>query len=110
MLVTAIALFFSTFTSTILSILFTSGIYVIGHLLEDLKKFGEKSDSVFIKKSAEFIYYALPNMDFHNLKPNVTYDIPVEPSMILWVTFYTLAYIILLLWFSTIIFHRREFK
>jgi ABC-type transport system involved in multi-copper enzyme maturation permease subunit len=110
MLTTAIALFFSTFSSTILSILFTSGFYVIGHLLEDLKTLGEKSESMFVKKITHFLYYALPNMDFHNLKPNVTYNIAVEPSMILLVTLYTLAYISLLLFLSIVVFNRREFK
>lgn len=110
MLITAIALLFSTFSSTILSILFTSGLYIIGHLLEDLKIAGEKSENLLIQKTTKFLYYVLPNMDFHNLKPNFTYNIDIEPSMLFLVTIYTLAYIFLLLLLSVIIFNRREFK
>lgn len=110
MFVTAIALFFSTFSSTILSVLFTSGIYVIGHLLEDLKKFGEKSEKILVSKITEVLYYILPNMDFHNIKSNFTYDIPVQPSTLIWVSLYSFSYIFMILLFSIIIFNRREFK
>lgn len=110
MLVTAIAMLFSTFSSTVLSILFTVGLYIIGHLLEDLKIFGEKSKSEVLQGVTNFLYYALPNMDFHNLKPNFTYDIPVELSYVGFVTIYTLSYIMVILVLSTIIFNRREFK
>lgn len=110
MLTTALALFFSTFSSTILSILFTTGIYTIGHLLEDLKNFGEKSDVELFRSVSKVLYYILPNMDFHNIKVNFTHDIPVEISTIGWVSLYTIAYIVLILILSTIIFNRREFK
>ncbi len=110
MLTTAIALFFSTFSSTILSILFTTGIYVIGHLLEDLQTFSAKSENELLRNTFKVLYYVFPNMDFHNIKVNFTYNIPVELSTIGLVSIYTIVYIILILILSTIIFNRREFK
>ncbi len=106
----AISLFFSTFTSTILSSIFTISLYIAGHTTDDLKWFGERSQSEFIKKFTEIIYYVLPNMEFHNLRANVTYNIPVEATYITFVTIYTLAYVILILIFASMIFSRREFK
>ena len=44
--ITAMALMFSTFTSATLSAIFTLAIYAVGHLSTDLKQFGEKMDSV----------------------------------------------------------------
>ena len=44
MVVTAVALLCSTFTSATLSAIFTLATYVIGHLTADLKVFGEKMD------------------------------------------------------------------
>ena len=44
MVITAVALLFSTFTSATLSAIFTLAIYVIGHLTADLKTFGAKMD------------------------------------------------------------------
>jgi Cu-processing system permease protein len=51
LVVTAIALFFSTFTSTTLSAIFTLGLYVIGHLTADLRTMVANSDSGPIKSS-----------------------------------------------------------
>ena len=45
LVVTAIALFFSTFTSTTLSAIFTLGFYVIGHLTADLRAMVTSSES-----------------------------------------------------------------
>ena len=45
LLVMAIAMFFSTFSSSILSATMTIGVYIIGHLTSDLKGIAEKSQS-----------------------------------------------------------------
>ena len=42
MVITAVALLFSTFSSATFSAIFTLALYVIGHLTPDLKAFGEK--------------------------------------------------------------------
>ena len=45
MIVTAIALFFSTFSSPLLSAALTAGLYVAGHFNADLKNFDMAVDS-----------------------------------------------------------------
>ena len=45
MLVTAIALFFSTFSSPMLSAALTFGLYIVGHFSADLRNFQQVVDS-----------------------------------------------------------------
>lgn len=109
-LVIAISLFFSTFSSTILSSICALSLYIVGHTAEDMKWFGAKSQSKLIMKITDIIYYILPNLEFHNLRVNVTYDIPVSVKYSMFVTLYSISYSIVLLIFAAIIFSRRELK
>ncbi len=43
-LITAVAIFFSSFTTPYLAGMFTVALWVIGHLLADVRAFGERSD------------------------------------------------------------------
>ncbi|MGZ8405638.1 MAG: ABC transporter permease, partial [Nitrospira sp.] len=58
MVITAVAVLFSTFTSATLSAIFTLAVYVIGHLSGDLKEFAKKLDEVS-EMVVNAIYYTL---------------------------------------------------
>ena len=57
LVVTAIALFFSTFTSSTLSAIFTLGLYVIGHLTADLRAMVVNSERRVGKAVVDVLYY-----------------------------------------------------
>ena len=61
-LVTAVALFFSTFSSPLLATLFTLGVWVAGHFSVDLRDFGTAVDSPAAAAVARALYYLLPNL------------------------------------------------
>ena len=61
MLVIAIALLFSTFSTPALSALFAFCLYVIGHFNTDIREYGVSSDSWVTKVVASAMYYLLPN-------------------------------------------------
>ena len=63
-LVTALALFFSCFSSPMLSTLFTLGIYIAGLFTSDIRDFGALTKSPAMKMFTQALYYLLPN--FHN--------------------------------------------
>lgn len=109
MIITAIALLFSTFTSATLSAIFTLAMYVIGHLTADLKVFGEKMDEVG-RGVLNGLYYLLPNLERFNLKGNVTHHIEVPGTDLLLIAAYGMTYVALLLVASSLIFHRRDFR
>ena len=109
-LLTSIALFFSTFSTPTLSAIFSLSFYVIGHLSTDLKFFGSKSESIFVQKISSFAYYLLPNLENFNIKAEAAYNISVEPARIALVTGYGVLYTTIILLLATVIFQRRDFK
>ncbi|TKB57197.1 MAG: hypothetical protein E8D49_13705 [Nitrospira sp.] len=109
MVITAVALLFSTFTSATLSAIFTLAIYAVGHLSTDLKQFGAQMDSVG-KAALNAIYYVLPNLERFNLKGQVIHHVKISGTDVLLTTAYGLAYAGLLLVLASIIFQRRDFQ
>lgn len=107
--ITAVALLFSTFTSATLSAIFTLAIYAVGHLSTDLKQFGAQMDSVG-KAVLNAIYYVLPNLERFNLKGQVIHHVNISGTDVLLTTAYGLAYAGLLLVLASIIFQRRDFQ
>lgn len=110
MLLTALTIFFSSFTTPMLSALFTLALFVIGHLSADLKFLGMKSESLMVKYLANFTYYFLPNLDNFNIRGPVVYGQSVGVERVLAVTAYGLLYLGVLLVLAVIIFQRKDFK
>ena len=109
MIITAVALLFSTFSSATLSAIFTLAIYVIGHLTPDLKAFGQKMDGVG-RMVLEGMYYVLPNLERFNLKGHVTHQLTVPIGDLLLIAAYGIAYTTFLLMIASVIFQRRDFR
>jgi ABC-type transport system involved in multi-copper enzyme maturation permease subunit len=109
-IVTAIAVFFSTFSTPILSAARTFGIYIAGHFNTDLKNFDRIVESKPAIWLAHGIYYLLPDLSAFDVKTEVVHGLPVRAGYVLWTTGYGAAYIAALLLAATIIFSRRDFK
>src|SRR5512147_1999049 len=102
MVVTAVALLCSTFTSATLSAIFTLAIYVIGHLTPDLKTFGQKIDGLG-RSLLEGMYYLLPNLERFNLKGHVTHQLDVPLNDLALIVAYGMAYTAFLLLLASVI-------
>ena len=110
MLVTAIALFFSTFSSPILSAGLTFGLYVVGHFNADLKNFETAVESRAAVYLARGLYYVLPNLAPFDVKAEVVHAQPVTLGYMALTTGYGLTYIAMLLLAAMFIFSQRDFK
>ena len=110
MLVTAIALFFSTFSSPILSAALTFGFYVVGHFNADLKNFDRVVDSKAAALLARGVYHVLPDLSAFDVKTEVVHGLPVTAGYLASTAAYGLAYVTALLLIATFIFSRRDFK
>ena len=110
MLVTAIALFFSTFSSPILSAVLTFGLFVVGHFNADLRNFENIVDSAPAAYLARALYYVLPNLAPFDVKAAVVHAEPVSLGYVALTTGYAAAYIAALLLAAMLIFSRRDFK
>jgi ABC-type transport system involved in multi-copper enzyme maturation permease subunit len=79
LLVTAVALFFSSFSSPILSGLFTLGVWIIGRLREDVFSFLSKTNSTVSK--APLAGIALHNPPLHVLFTGIRWLVQVLPDL-----------------------------
>lgn len=110
MLVTAVALFFSTFSSPILSAAFTFGLYIVGHFNADLKNFDRIVESRVAIWLARGIYHVLPDLSAFDVKTEVVHGLPVSAGYLAITGAYGAAYIGALLLGAVVIFSRRDFK
>jgi ABC-type transport system involved in multi-copper enzyme maturation permease subunit len=109
-LVTAVALFFSTFAGPMTAVLLTLGLWVAGHFNADLRQFEEVVDSKVVAYIARFAYYVLPNLAPFNVKAEVVHGVPVATSHVGLTMAYAVVYITVLLVAAMAIFRRRDFK
>jgi ABC-type transport system involved in multi-copper enzyme maturation permease subunit len=109
-LITAIALFFSTFSSPLLSAALTFGLYVIGHFSADLKNFEQVVESPVVAWIARALYYLLPNLAPFDVKAQVVHGQAIAPGFALLTVAYAVVYIALLLVAASWIFSRKDFK
>lgn len=109
-LVTAVALFFSTFSSPLLSALLTLGLWVAGHFNADLRQFEQVVDQPVVAGIARGLYYVLPNLAPFNVRAEVVYGVPVGASHVGLTLLYAAIYVAALLAAAIAIFRRRDFK
>jgi len=107
--ITSIAVMFSTFSTPFLSGIFTLAFYVIGNFSMDIKNLGEKSNGL-ARAFTSVIYYILPNLDNFDIKGKVVHGNPVSYEFIAYSIIYGILYISIVLIISVVIFQRRDFK
>jgi Cu-processing system permease protein len=110
MLVTALAVFFSTFSSPLLATLLTVGLWVAGHFNADLRNFEAVVKSPVAASVARALYYLLPNLAPFDVKSEAVYGVPIALRHVALTLSYAAVYIATLLTASIAIFRRRDFK
>ena len=106
---TAVAILFGVFTSSILATLFSFGIYFMGHISKDLLKLGAITKNENIETLTKSLYLVLPNLERFNLKNDAVYGLLPASSELFSTLLYGILYIILLLTIANLIFSRRQF-
>lgn len=109
MLVTSIAILFSTISTPTLSVFFTLAIYAIGHLTVDLKEMGAASKSALIKSLSSFCYYVLPNLENFNIRAEMARNLSVSGKFIFYAIIYGVLYIATVMLVSIMSMERKEF-
>jgi ABC-type transport system involved in multi-copper enzyme maturation permease subunit len=110
LLVTAIALFLSTFSSPFLSAALTFGLWIIGHFNADLRNFEAVVESRPVAYIARGLYYILPNFAAFDVKTQVVHALPVPAAYVATTIAYGAVYTSLLVTAAILIFSRRDFK
>jgi ABC-type transport system involved in multi-copper enzyme maturation permease subunit len=110
-LLTAVAMLFGVFTSSLLATLMTFAVYLMGHLSTDILALGELSENPVLQRLTSGLYLVLPDLERLNLRNQAVYGLNLLPAPVELVThgLYALLYIALLLTLTGVIFTRRQF-
>jgi Cu-processing system permease protein len=110
LVVVAIAIVFSTYSSAILSAAFTSGLVLAGHFSQDLRNFDQVVESPIARGLARAGYYLLPNLSAFDAKARVVHGEVVSWGEMGLALAYAALYVSALLTLAVWIFSRRDFK
>jgi Cu-processing system permease protein len=109
MLIVALALMFSSFSTPMLSALLSFAFYVIGHFSGDLQLAARLTDSGFTRAVLTLAYYLLPNLSNFSFPP-ASYGVMAPGKLLISATVYALIYISMLISAAVLIFQKRNFK
>lgn len=109
LMMTAITLLFSSFSTPVFSAIFSFALFVIGNFSDDLRSFAARSQGV-LRGIATAIAYAAPNFTSLNVIAQVAHGRPVDGNLILFNSLYALLYSAALISTAVIIFERRNLK
>jgi ABC-type transport system involved in multi-copper enzyme maturation permease subunit len=104
----ALTIFFGTFSSSLLSVSFVLGLFLIGHWLDSLKFFAEKSEA------PEFIFFAktistiITNLEAFNWRALFTYNKDIPMEQLYASTGYALAWVLVLISVASLILKGRD--
>ncbi|CAN5319138.1 ABC transporter permease subunit [soil metagenome] len=110
MILVAVALLLSTFSSPALSALLTFAVFIIGHFSADMKTLAAATGTNSAKIFFGALYYLLPNLSHYSKLTDAGHGLVPSTSVILATLLYALVYITVLLAAATLIFNRRNFK
>jgi Cu-processing system permease protein len=108
--VTALATFFSTFSTPVMSVLFTLAIWLAGHLGESLLELGKLSQNPFVAQFLSVIFYCLPDFaGLTRIRGHLLYGTVPGTEVLTYLITYVLAYVLMLLVLAAIVTERKEF-
>jgi ABC-type transport system involved in multi-copper enzyme maturation permease subunit len=110
MIVVAVALLFSSFSSPALSALMTFFAFVIGHFSAELKSLASTVGSGAARVLFTALYYLLPNLSNYAYITDASHGQTPTAANFAGAVLYGLVYIAVLLSASTLVFKRRNFK
>jgi len=110
MLVVALAMLFSCFTSPLLAILFTGGLYLAGLFVSELRSLQVTELTPEMQKFFTVISYVLPNFGNYDVMGAAAHGRAVAGMLVLHNTLYTLLYCAIVLSAAAVIFSRKDLK
>ncbi len=110
MILTGVALLFSSFSSPALSALMTFFVFIIGHFSGDLKGLANSSTSSAARLLFRALYYLLPNLTHFSVITPTAHGITPDTSSMGLAAAYAFVYSSVLLAAATLVFGRRNFK
>jgi Cu-processing system permease protein len=108
-LMTAVALLFGVFTSSLVATILTFAVYFMGHFSQNLVTLSQSIKTDSIKNIVKGIYLFFPDLSRLDLKNQAVYGLLPDSGTMALNAGYGVLYIVLLLAIASLIFSRREF-
>ena len=109
LIIISISILFSSFSTPILSSIFTISIYLIGHLVWTFNHLKERIAGGFAKIIFYITYYVFPNLEKFNLKSSIILGEVPDFHQIFYTVLYGLFFVIAIISLSIFIFSKRDF-
>lgn len=110
LLITGIALVFSSFSTPALSAMFTLALYFIGQFNADIRHFGMMSRNGMLQAATAGLYYLLPNFGNFNVIAGASHGKPIAAMLVLYDVGYSAVVLAILLSAAALIFRQRDLK
>ena len=110
LIVVAVALLFSAFSSPALSALLTFAVFIIGHFSADMRTLAAATGTRAARVLFGVLYYLLPNLSHYTQITDAGHGVMPSPAAFAGAVAYAVCYITVLLAAATFVFNRRNFK
>jgi ABC-type transport system involved in multi-copper enzyme maturation permease subunit len=108
-LVTAVAILFSCFSTPILSSIFSLSFFLIGHLSWGLETLIQKTRPGTSRILLRGLSAVLPDLENFNFKTEIVHGLAIDPRFYLYSAIYGLVYTLFILTLAVLIFKKRDF-
>jgi len=109
LIITGVALLFSSFSTPLLSTMLTLACFFAGHLTDSLLMLKSRIASEFTNAVLTVLFYVLPNLEIFNVRAQVVHNIALPPGFFGEATLYWVFYLTTLLLVAIAIFQKKDF-
>lgn len=109
LMIAAIAILFSSFSTPLLSTMLTLACFFAGHLTESLLMLKSRMTSEVTNGFLTVLFYILPNLELFNIRSAVVHNLPLPPAFLGEATLYWMFYLSTVLLLSIQIFQKKDF-
>ncbi len=105
----ALAMFFGSFAKPMMTVIFTVAIFLLGHWVDSLHFFVNKSESAAFKIVGTVVEHVVPNLEKFNWRSAPVYGASIAGSEVLAATGAMIGWVLFLVSATVLIFRRRDF-
>lgn len=109
LLLISVALFFGSFARPVMTVVFSVSLFLIGHWVDSLGFFIERSQSGAFKVAMQVVWQVMPNLERFNWRSAPIYGSVVPAYDVLVASIYCLGWVLLLMTATAVLFRRRDF-
>lgn len=108
-IIAAVAIFFSAFSTPLVSGMLTAMVFLVGNLYTGISDIVESSESPLLAAALRISLWLFPDLTLFNLSTAVTYNVSVSFGAVSYACLYGVAYTAAVLFGSILVFERRDF-